>query len=170
LPDWKFDMKGSFEQPPIIIRTSFRGSIIGFVVSAALFGGIILVLAQRGWPPDFHSYVGTYFFGMGILYFGWQLISPSTLTIAPDGLTWGTTWKSRHWTWSELDNFRPMQFGMVGCDLFNKGSSLAWMHPINKRMTGSHGSFGFGWEGGSSKVCEILAAARLRWLNSEISK
>jgi hypothetical protein len=57
-----------------------------------------------------------------------------------------------------------MYGGMVGADIADRKPSLSWLWPINKFTTGSMGSFGFGWEGGSAKVVETLAAARARWL------
>ena len=58
-----------------------------------------------------------YIFGLGIAYFGWQLIDPNTVVLAPDGFTWKTSFKSRHWAWNDVSNFGPMQWGQFGWDI-----------------------------------------------------
>ena len=157
-------MQGSFENPPIIIRTSHTFSSVGAMICFALF--------CLGLAPVFLGKVpfrvGDHFisiaFGIGCLYFVWQLISPSSLVLAPDGLTWKTCYIARHWYWRDVSNFRVMSLGSVGCDLSDDRRAVSWLRGPNKALTGSQGSFGFGWEGGAATVVAALTAARLRWL------
>jgi hypothetical protein len=124
-------MHGSFDAPPIIIHTSRTANLIGFAICAVM--------------ACFRIYI----FGLGIAYFGWQLIDPNTVILAPDGFTWKTSFKSRHWAWNEVSNFRPMQWGQLGWDIDGQ----------------SHSSFGFGWEMSARKLTELLNTARSHWLN-----
>jgi hypothetical protein len=143
---------GSLDAPPIRIRTSRTFSGIGFAISAALF-----VL-------NFQATSSLFLFGLSSLYFGWQLLSPSELILQPSGLTWKNTFKSRHWAWRDVSNFREMYWGFIGCDLSDDKPAVSWLRPINKTVAGSQGSFGFGWEGGVSSVISTLTVARSRWL------
>jgi len=124
-------MLGSLDSPPIIICTSRTANLIGFAVCAAL------------------ALFKIYIVGLGVIYFGWQLIDPNTLMLAQDGFTWKTTFKHQHWAWNKVSNFRPMPGGQLAWDVEGK----------------SHRSFGFGWEKSSRSLAELLNTARSRWLN-----
>jgi len=95
------------------------------------------------------AYFRIYLFGLGIIYFGWQLIDPNMMIFGRDGFTWKTSFGRRHWSWNEVSNFRPMPWGQLGWDVDDK----------------SQGTFGFGWEMSARKLAELLNTARSRWLN-----
>jgi hypothetical protein len=124
-------MQGTLDAPPIVIRTSRIANLIGFAVCTAM------------------AYYRIYIFGLGTIYFGWQLIGPNTLILAPDGFTWKTSFGHCQWAWNEVSNFRPMPWGQLGWDVGDK----------------SHSSFGFGWEMTTRNLAELLNTARSRWLN-----
>jgi len=127
----RVDMQGTLDTPPIIIRTSRTANLIGFIICAAM------------------AYFRIYIFWLGLIYFGWQLIDPNTLKLAPDGFSWRTSFGRRHWAWKEVTNFRPMPWGQLGWDVEGK----------------SHSSFGFGWEMSARKLTDMLNSARSHWLN-----
>jgi hypothetical protein len=125
-------MQGSLDAPPIIIRTLRTANLIGFAVCAVM------------------ALFKVYIFGLGVIYFGWQLIDPNMLILARDGLTWKTSFGHRHWAWNQVSNFRPMPWGQLGWDVDGK----------------SHNLFGFGWEKSTHNLAELLNTARSRWLNN----
>jgi len=122
-------MQGNLDEPPVVIRISRIASLIGFVLCAVMV------------------HFRIYLFGIGLIYFGWQLLDPNMITIAPDGLGWKTTFRRQHWAWNQVCNFRPMPWGQFGWDADGK----------------SHSIFGFGWEVGTRKIVELLNTARSRW-------
>ena len=157
-------MKGSFESPPIIIRTSRIFSLIGFVVCIAFFCLRLAPVFLGRIPFEIGDHLLSIAIGLGVLYFGWQLVSPSSLILEPEGLTWKTSFKARHWSWKDISNFRVMSLGSVGCDLSDHRPAVSWLRAPNKALTGSQGSFGFGWEDGAASVASTLIAPRALWL------
>jgi hypothetical protein len=122
-------MQGSLDEPPVVIRVSRIASLIGFILCAVM------------------TYFRVYLFGIGLVYFGWQLLDPNTITLAPGGLGWKTTFQRRHWPWSEITNIRPLPWGQFGWDVNGKSQSV----------------FGFGWEKGTRNIVELMNSARSRW-------
>jgi hypothetical protein len=122
-------MQGSLDQPPVVIRISRIGSLIGFVLCAVMM------------------HFRIYLFGIGLLYFGWQLLDPNTITLAPEGLGWRTSFGRRHWAWNQISNIRALPWGQFGWDVDGKSQSI----------------FGFGWETGTRKLADLMNAARARW-------
>jgi hypothetical protein len=122
-------MQGNLGEPPVIIRISRVASLIGFALCALMV------------------HFGVYLFGIGLIYFGWQLLDPNTITIDPDGLGWKTTFRRKHWAWDQVCNIRPLPWGQFGWDVNGK----------------THSIFGFGWEMSTRKIVELLNGARSRW-------
>jgi len=120
-------MQGSLDAPPIVVRISRMASLIGFMLCAVTV------------------YFRIYLFGIGLIYFGWQFLDPNMITIAPDGLGWRTTFRRRHWAWSQVCN--PLAVGSARLGRDGK----------------SHSIFGFSWEMGARNLVELLNTARSRW-------
>ncbi|HEX3674465.1 MAG TPA: hypothetical protein VHU87_09355 [Rhizomicrobium sp.] len=160
-------MRGSFDSPPVVIRTSRVGSAAGFAICSALGFTDLVSLIQAGWAWNYYAYFGLFLFGMGFLYFGWQLADPTALILSPDGLSWKNSFVTRHWRWQDIDNFRTMPLGAVACDFFDENPRMRRLRAFNKKAAGSQGSFGFGWEGGAANVVETLRTARHRWFPQE---
>ena len=95
------------------------------------------------------------FFVLLFLFFGFLLVVPQTLMAAPDGLTWNTGLRIKRYAWNEVSNFRPLEFGALGCDLTGPNPYFGWLRPFNKRIGGSHGALGFVWEGGSARFARF---------------
>lgn len=156
-------MQGDLDNPPITISTSYVLNYGGLIICGL---GIVYGMWQLGGAHGLDSINIAFIlvlFGTGLLYFAWQSLSPSTLTIAPDGVTWGNTWGKRHWSWADIGNFKRMPMGAVGCDLYDENAPKRALRKFNKWSGGSHGALGFGWEGGSEKVVALLQAAERRW-------
>jgi hypothetical protein len=157
-------MNGSLESPPIIIRTSRIVSLIGLVICITILYSQMRPWLRLGAQLETLSYVHLLPFGIFSAYFCWQLLLPSSLIASPDGLTWKTSFKSRHWAWKDISNFRVVFGCCVGCDLSDDRPAVSWLRAPNKALSGSQGSFLFGWEGGTASVVTTLNAARSRWL------
>ena len=157
-------MQGSLESPPIVIRTSRAVSFVGLIVGGALLYFGLMPWLRFGAPFESLSYSNLLFSGICAAYFCWQFVLPSSLIAAPDGLTWKHFFKSHHWAWKDVSNFRVVFGCCVGCDLSDRRPAVSWLRGPNKAFSGSQGSFLFGWEGGSASVVALLSAARSRWL------
>jgi hypothetical protein len=157
-------MQGSFDHPPIVVRTSRAVSLIGLFVCGGLFSMGIWHLFHPVATWTAEGYFMLVAVGLGSFYFVLNLLRPGALVLSPSGLTWRAPLGSRHWQWKDLDNFRAGSLGVVACDIFSRDSSFAWLRPINKAVSGRHGAFGFGWEGGATAVVALLTDARTRWL------
>ncbi len=159
-------MIGSLDEPPIIIRTSREVSLRGLFFCFIIALVSIVSLATIDAPARDNRYLFLAGAVVGGLFFSWQALRPSTLTLTPDGLTWGNSLRSRHWAWTEISNFRPSSVGGIGCDVADSRATTKLLSFVNMRLVGRNGAIGFGWEGGSVFVAELLETARARWLVS----
>lgn len=157
-------MEGSLDLPPVVIRTSRFVSWAGVSICGSLLSVGIWHLFHPVAAWSIESYFVLAVFGFAGSYFAMQIVNPSTLILAPSGLTWNAPLGSRHWRWRDLDNFRAGALGAVACDISDRDSRFAWLRPINKAVAGSSGAFGFGWEGGVATVTAMLIEARARWV------
>ena len=157
-------MQGSFETPPIVIRSSRFFYSVTLLISAGLFAMWAVRFSYTNLPMGWNDGFWAGGSGVWILASACMLVSPSYLKLGPDGLTWSSILGSRDWAWNDIRNFRVGPLGTVGCDLANRDSAFKWLRPANKTMTGSHGALGFGWEDGSAAVVSTLIAARAHWL------
>lgn len=141
-------MQGSLDKPPIIIHTSLLAS--GFGLALCLGALLLRVerIASAGALLELIDYLWLIASGGGSLIFLVQLLRPSYLKIAHDGLTWRAGLGCQHWNWDEIGDFHP---GVLGCIKI-------------EFVDGSDGAFGIGWEGGTVHVVSTLKAARVRWL------
>jgi hypothetical protein len=116
------------------------------------------------------SYLIMIFFGAGIPLFGWRLIRPDVLTVAPDGLTWRSVLRTARYQWDDVQNFRAYKptsktiSKHVGFDFTDSyRAKRGGPYGLAKAMTGVEGSLGGGWELGAAELAELLNDARARW-------
>jgi Bacterial PH domain len=98
-------MQGSLNAPSIVIRSSRTYSALMLVI-AAVFVAIGAFMLRDPKESATISYLVMIFFGAGIPLFAWQLIRPSVLTLGPDGVTWRSPFRTVHYQWDDLQNFR----------------------------------------------------------------
>ena len=99
-------VQGSLDLPPIVIRSSKRTSSLLLLIAAVFVAiGVRMLRAHLRIPRSAIS--RSFFSGAGIPIFGWRLIPPDLLTVAPDGITWRSMLRTVHWAWDDIQNFRP---------------------------------------------------------------
>jgi hypothetical protein len=162
-------MQGSLDQPPIVIRSSQKTSLWMLLASIVFVAGGVLIARDPTQNPVM-GYLGIAFFGAGIPLFAYRLIRPDVLTVAPDGITWRTPFRTASWRWDDVRNFRPYAPGgrtiskHLGFDftddyhLHSKG-----LRRTAKTLTGVEGSLGGGWELSAADLADLLTTARTRW-------
>ena len=117
------------------------------------------------------SYLIIVFFGAGIPLFTWQLIHPGVLTLSPDGVSWRSPFRTVHYQWDDLQNFRPYKptsktiskhLGFDFTDSYRARHGGAY--GLAKSLAGVEGSFGGGWELRAAELADLLNQARARWV------
>jgi hypothetical protein len=162
-------MHGSLDAPPIVIRSSRTYSALMLVI-AAVFVAIGAFMLGDPKESATISYLVIIFFGAGIPLFAWQLIHPSVLTLAPDGMTWRSPFRTLSYQWDDLQNFRPYKptsktiskhLGFDFTDSYH--AKRGGPYGLAKAMAGVEGALGGGWELGAAELAELLNTARARW-------
>jgi len=162
-------MKGSLETPPIVIRAARWKSLL-YLLICFFFAGIgAIALATGNMSLAFWwAYVSVVFFGLGVVLFGWRILRPDTLALSPEGIFWRSLWRTIRWSWREVSNFRIVPLGpstqQVGFDFTAAHEGQARLRAINAAVAGVEASLGGGWELAPAKLCDLLNAARAKWL------
>jgi hypothetical protein len=166
-------MDGSFDLPPLIIRSSPTTSALMLLIAIGFVAAGLFILRD---PTQSRTvaYLCIAFFGAGIPLFAWRLIRPDTLLLAPDGITWHSIFRTHHYQWSDVQRFRPYAPSgktitkHLGFDFTD--SYQARGHQFRgaaKTLTGVEGSLGGGWELSAADLADLLNKARARWLNKQ---
>lgn len=162
-------MQGSLDLPPIVIRSSIFTSLLMLLIAMIFVAIGVWVLRD---PTENHTmaYLLIAFFGAGIPLFGWRLVRPDVLTVAPDGITWSTALRTVHWAWDDVQNFRAYSPASrtvskhLGFDFTDSYRARNGQFSLTaKALTGVEGSFGGGWELGAADLADLLNKARARW-------
>jgi hypothetical protein len=165
-------MQGTFDQPPVVIKSSALKSF-------ALMAGSALVAAFCWFdlslnPSASHAASGLVAFGLCVPYYAWLFLSPNVLTLSPDGLTLLTRWRSTRWSWDEVTHFRVISVHIasrhVGFDVTGQPSGpVSWAQSYMQYYVGyadADDSLGCGWEMSTGQLADLLNAARARWAPS----
>jgi len=169
-------MQGSLDAPPIVIGSSRIHSALMLVIAAGFVAIGAFMLCDPKESATI-SWLIIIFFGASIPLFAWQLICPSLLTLAPDGVTWRSPFRSAQWQWDDLQNFHAYKptgktiSKHLGFD-FTDGyhARRGGPHSAAKAMTGVEGSLGGGWELSADELAELLNTARARWMNTQVRR
>jgi hypothetical protein len=165
-------MDGSFNLPPLIIRSSRTTSALMLLIAIGFVAAGVVILRDPNQDPTF-GYLGIVFFGAGVPLFLWRLIRPDTLMLAPDGITWHSIFKTHHYKWDEVQGFRPYSpssktiskhLGFDFTDNYQAGGHQ--LRGTAKTLTGVEGSLGGGWEISAAELADLLHEAQARWLAS----
>ena len=163
------NVQGSLDQPPIVIRSSRLYSALMLLIAAG-FVAIGAFMLRDPKESATISYLIMIFFGAGIPLFAWQLIRPGVLTLAPEGASWRSPFRTVHYQWNDLQNFRPYKpagksiskhLGFDFTDSYRAGHGGSY--GLAKTLTGVEGSFGGGWELSAADLAQLLNQARARW-------
>lgn len=185
-------MQGSFDQPPIIVRSSrwttlwtllgiliLAGGAVGAILDwgaglivmlpfRVVFGALGLVLSKF---VDLHkselhhliAWIMLLLFGSGSLIVAHKLLWPDTLEIGPSGVHCRSFMRRWSFRWRDIGNFRP----------YGRSDGLAQVLVVcvgDYRPQGTAPrikSFGLGWELEPVKLAALLNAARARWVENE---
>jgi hypothetical protein len=165
-------MQGNLDAPPIVIRSSRTYSALMLLIAAG-FVAIGAFMLRDPKESAAISYLIMIFFGAGIPLFAWQLIRPSMLTLGPDGMIWRSPFRTIHYQWDDLQNFRPYKptsktiskhLGFDFTDSYH--ARRGGPYGLAKAMAGVEGSFGSGWGLSAAELAELLNTARARWLKA----
>jgi len=158
-------MQGSLGQPPIIIRSSRMTAALMLLIDVG-FVAIGVMMARDPEESAIIAYLIAGFFALGIPIFVWRVIRPDTMTLTKDGITWQGMFKTDHWPWTEVQDFRAYKPASrtiakhVGFD-FTDGND-----PATTKWMGVGGSFGTGWELSAVDLADLLNKARAMWLRT----
>jgi hypothetical protein len=164
-------VQGSFDNPPIVIRSSkwktalLLAVCIGFVA----IGIFMLAGGKSANGPVWSAYLGIAFFGCGIPLFSMQLLRPDSLKLDPTGIIWRSVLRTTSWKWQDVRNFRPYRVffsRQVGFDFSESYPGQKKLRATNRSLAGVEGALTGAWEIGPVELAKLLNAARERWVGS----
>ena len=158
-------MKGTLDEPPIVLRGRRAGGVWMLILSAIFIAGGFLMLSSGQSPAMAILIIG--FFGLIAVFGLVTMVSPARLEIGPTGLVQKVLWRTTTLAWADVHHFRPaklMSSRMVGFDYVNgpppERERLASM---SMAAAGVHGALPTGWEVGPNRLSDLLNEARRRW-------
>lgn len=99
----------------------------------------------------------------------WRLIAPPRLEITASGVRQTVLWRSNRYSWNEIYDFRPVQFGLrpagVGFDFIDPTTKRAGLRRFNRSLVGVHAMLQSGWEIKPAALADLLNQAREQALN-----
>jgi hypothetical protein len=156
-------MRGSLDDPPIIIVTS-RGKFLLVLAICLAFGITGVFMGRDGQTRG--DWIAV-FFGLGVIVALWRIWVPARLELSPEHLLWFTGNKAICFRWIEFQDFvpfHPSRFSTHVGYFLAPGSQLKTSVSDWSRGTfGVSGSFGGSWEIGTPDLIELLNTARKRW-------
>jgi hypothetical protein len=166
-------MQGSLDLPPIVIRSSKSTSLLLLLI-AVVFVAIGVGMLRDPTQTPAIGYLEIVFFGAAIPIFGWRLVRPDVLAVAPDGITWRRVLRTVHWAWDDIQNFRPYSPGSrtlskhLGFDFTHsyRAQKRGFDHAVIA-LTSVEGSFGGGWEPSAAELADLFNQARARWATDQ---
>jgi hypothetical protein len=147
-------MTGSLDAPPIVISMSRWKTALLLAVSIGFvaIGAWALHSGEAVW----WAYLDIALFGLGAGVFVAQLLSPGRLVLSPSGVTWRNLWRTAHYDWWQIGNFRPWSPATV-----SKHVGFDYIRERDGAVR--FGSFGGTWELSAAALCDLLNQARHRW-------
>jgi hypothetical protein len=156
-------MRGSLDNPPIIIVTSRSKFLLVLATCVAfMVSGIFMVRDGR---TDGYWIAG--FFGLGVIVALWRVRIPARLELSPEHLLWFTGNKTIRFRWVEIQEFvawHPVRSSTQVGIIFAPGSRLDTSATgFMLRAFDVSGSLGGSWEIKTSDLIRMLNTARERW-------
>jgi hypothetical protein len=171
-------VEGSLEIPPVVVRSARWKSFLSLLGSVAFIAlGAILITSDRNAYDPLVGVMALVFAAASTLVFAWQLVQPASLTLSPDGIAWRSLWRRKQWTWREVRGFRVVSVGrlgntkLVGFDYVPSHQGEEGLRTLNRVFGGgAEQSVGAGWELSAAELCELLNAARTKWIGAGASR
>ena len=162
-------MEGDLEQPPVVIRSSQRTSLLMLIASVGFVTVGVFMLRDATQNPIV-GYLIIIFFAAGIPLFAWRLVRPDVLTVLSDGIIWRSAFRTTQIRWDDVQGFRAYSptgktlskhVGFDFTDSYHVQSK--GLRQTIKAFAGVDGSLGGGWELSAADLADLLNAARVRW-------
>jgi hypothetical protein len=153
----------AWDDGPIVFRQSRAKIALLFAVCAAMsdFLGWSIETGQASDPGV--SEIGLFLCGLGAVLMLFFFIQPASLTLSAEGLEWKTAFRSRHYRWSDFEEFllwpKARIFPQPSC----RFSQSARKTRPARRLLGGLGSFGGLWERPPAEIVARLNQARTHW-------
>jgi hypothetical protein len=146
-------MTGSLDNPPVVVKQAQGQLLLACAVVLALTIGVLIPAYNT--PDKLGFYALLLFLLLGVAFFAFLYRRPALLTIAPDGITWRTAFRTNHYEWWQLHQF------YVG----STGYGTTVMFRYQKKREGAvwPGSFGTLWELRPKPLCDVLHKAQEKW-------
>jgi hypothetical protein len=165
-------MQGSFDHPPIVIRSSrWKAGILTLVCLAFTIACAAMLMTEIPKGATFgdlwKAWLGVVFFGIGIVVALSALIWPGSLTLTPDGVqcrinigpglsrSFGYAWKDI----VEIRLWKPARGGkqvaVVLTDEYPRSRTLK----LNRQLFNIDNSFAGSWELSPPALCDLMTQA-----------
>jgi hypothetical protein len=158
-------MKGSLDQPPVIIYVSTWKMILG-LLGSVMFVAIAVVLNKIGRGGVLMDLCGLFFAAVGLRYL-LVLIFRSRFEISPTGILWFKGYRTFKYRWSDIFNFRAIRVSSfthaVAFDIKPESSAAPKFRALNRAISGADNTLGIGWTISPEALADLLNAARARW-------
>jgi hypothetical protein len=128
------------------------------------------MLAALGWyffaTVPIIRWIFVVFFGGGALIFAVNLLPGSSyLKVSPDGITYSTLYKCRHYAWEDIDKFGVMAVGMnrtVGMSFSSRYSGLERTRKAVATVSGYEGSLPDTYGMKAKELADMLNALKAK--------
>jgi hypothetical protein len=159
-------VKGSLDQPPIVIRGDRGKAILLLMIGVLLVAAGVWMIStdsDAGW-----GYVCAVFFGLGVFVAAWRIVSPGRLEISADGFRWTVTGRTRAIRWADVTRFEVVQIRstrFVGWNYAPGYKARQLLRNVASALSGVEGSMPNGWEIAVPQLVKLLNEANQRWGN-----
>ena len=156
-------MKGSLNQPPIIIRTARWKAGLHLAV-VALVGVLCSPVLRTKWLDNAYAWFVIAIFGIVAAASLWELIWPGRLVIGPEGFEQRDLWRARRWSWAEARRFAPARnrfYDFVGFD------HVAGRAPPRRGLWPGSDGLNQDWELAPAALAALLNQARAQWFRAQ---
>jgi len=161
-------MRGSLEQPPIVIRASrWKATLVAVVCTGFVLLGVMMLLGRPNEPWQALFVVAV--FGLGLIIAAASFIWPARLEVSKAGIDLRVLFRRRRWSWAEIGNFRTIAIDrtrMVAFDLRPEAGRASVMGRLSRSMAVVDGGLPTGWPMPAEALADLLNEARARWLSS----
>ena len=162
-------MQGSLDDPPIVVRAARWKSSLYLLIGVVFVSiGVLMLVTEHTTGMRLEALFVTVFFGLCVAVFTWQLVWPGELVLSPEGLRVRQLWRGARYAWSDVRDFRPYSPGggasHVGFDFAPDYPKARRMRALASGLGGVEGGLGTGWEMSPGALCDLLNAARAKWL------
>ena len=154
-------MIGSLDNPPIVIRSSRRKTLLALMGCLAFIGAGLWTVQNASAKDPFSGWVAIIIFGLLAIGAFWRLVSPATLTVSEDGLSYTGLTQKTVVPWRDVKGFKyeGWVWGVVGTRMGLKPPAVT----MDFVAFSSSRRLPVGWETDAEPLCELLNRALARW-------